>query len=131
MDVKTLRQDAGLTQRDMARLAGVSVRTVRRWENGETAPALMVTRWLALEAGRCPGAPAGFLRRQKGIRTPGGDLIPWGMIEQARYVVQLLTDAERTAAGVSASDPEDQPRRRKVESIGERKKAVSGGHGSG
>lgn len=48
-DVKGLREGLGLTQEELARLIGVSARTVSRWENGESEPTALalkgIRRW--------------------------------------------------------------------------------------
>lgn len=48
-DVKVLREGLGLTQEELARLIGVSARTVSRWENGESEPTALalkeILRW--------------------------------------------------------------------------------------
>jgi len=48
-DVKVLREGLGLTQEELARLIGVSARTVSRWENGESEPTALalkgIRRW--------------------------------------------------------------------------------------
>jgi transcriptional regulator with XRE-family HTH domain len=45
--VKALRSSVGLTQEELARLLGVSLRTLSRWEKGETTPTLRNARRLA------------------------------------------------------------------------------------
>ncbi|MBN9236032.1 helix-turn-helix domain-containing protein [Mesorhizobium hungaricum] len=46
LDIKQIRADRGLTQRELADLAGVNLSTVWRWENGKpprgTARALLL-----------------------------------------------------------------------------------------
>ncbi len=46
IDVTSLRELAGFSVEDLAGQAGVTPRTVRRWENGETRPQLAVIRLL-------------------------------------------------------------------------------------
>jgi len=38
MNLKTERQKKGMTQSELARMLGVDIRTVGRWERGETEP---------------------------------------------------------------------------------------------
>jgi DNA-binding transcriptional regulator YiaG len=45
-DVKKLREGQSLSQEALARLVGVSVRTVARWENGESKPSPLAYRRL-------------------------------------------------------------------------------------
>lgn len=97
MDMKTLRLNARLTQADAARLAGVSVRTWRRWEKRQ-APPLMVLRWLRYEAGYMPGWPSGFRLTRDGIVTPSGDMVRPGHVEGFRWLLGLLDPAARAAA---------------------------------
>lgn len=48
-DVKALREGLGLTQEELARLIGVSGRTVSRWETGDSEPTALalkgIRRW--------------------------------------------------------------------------------------
>lgn len=46
--LKRLRQQAGLTQTELARRIGVSDRAVRAWEKGEYAPTLTIPQIRAL-----------------------------------------------------------------------------------
>ena len=53
LDIKQIRADRGLTQRELADLAGVNLSTVWRWENGK--PARGAARALLLQmAGETP-----------------------------------------------------------------------------
>ena len=45
-EVKTLRQNLGMTQEDLAHELGVTVSTVNRWENGHTRPSRLATAGL-------------------------------------------------------------------------------------
>jgi len=53
-EVKELREALGLTQEELARLIGVSARTVSRWERGESEPTPLalrgIRRWQRLLA---------------------------------------------------------------------------------
>lgn len=52
-ELHTLRETLGLTQGELARLLGVSARTVSRWEQGESEPQALsvreIRRWLKLK----------------------------------------------------------------------------------
>lgn len=45
--VKTVRQQLGLSQEDLAHALGVSFATVNRWENGWTVPSKLAQRQFA------------------------------------------------------------------------------------
>ena len=40
IDVKKIRTKKGLTQKELAKICGVTVRTIQNWENGATIPDL-------------------------------------------------------------------------------------------
>jgi len=40
VDIRELRKQSGLSQESFARKIGVSIMTIRRWENGQTPSAL-------------------------------------------------------------------------------------------
>lgn len=44
--MRAVRQALGLSQEKFARLLNVSVKTVTRWESGETRGALTLEQWL-------------------------------------------------------------------------------------
>lgn len=116
MDVKTLRLLARYSQRDAAELAGVSVRTWRRWERTDR-PAPVVLRWLRYECGYMPGWPPGFRLERGGIRTPSGQLMPPNIIEAARWVLGFLEarDRERAlTAGNTAASSRAPPAPRRI-----------------
>lgn len=51
IDVKKIREDKGLTQKELADLCGVTTRTVQNWENGGTIPD-MVQKYLTQISGQ-------------------------------------------------------------------------------
>ncbi|MEB3179066.1 MAG: helix-turn-helix transcriptional regulator [Nostocaceae cyanobacterium] len=46
--LKKLREEAGLSQEELARRVGVSVTTISRWERGASSPMLTVPQMKAL-----------------------------------------------------------------------------------
>lgn len=49
MNIKELRTQHGLTQKQLAELIGVTVRTVERWEAGDRAPSPQVLELLQIK----------------------------------------------------------------------------------
>lgn len=59
--LKTLRQRRAISQEELARLIGVSVRTVVRWEQGYSQPSpLALARLQALNLGQTAGGRHGI-----------------------------------------------------------------------
>lgn len=57
-NIRTLRQDLGLTQEEFAHRLGITVATVNRWENGHNSPTRLARKALVdLEAERTPRGP--------------------------------------------------------------------------
>ena len=58
-NIRTLRQDLGLTQEEFAHRLGITVATVNRWENGHNSPTRLARKALVdLAAERSvPGTP--------------------------------------------------------------------------
>lgn len=56
INVRALRQAAGLSQQSLADASGVGVRTIRKVEAGEVWPDIATVAWLAHALGRTPGA---------------------------------------------------------------------------
>jgi len=110
-DLWTLRHLAHLSQPRAAALAGVSVRTWRRWERGEVTPPPVVARWLRLQSGHLPGWPSNLRWRCDGIhvdnhtadgflaRPPLIEGLPW-LLEVVRrdYPAHLPADASVAAS---------------------------------
>ncbi|MBR1486380.1 MAG: helix-turn-helix transcriptional regulator [Synergistaceae bacterium] len=53
-NIRSMRKKAGLTQLDFAEKLGVSIATLRRWENGETAPTTTKVSEIANVLGTSP-----------------------------------------------------------------------------
>ena len=51
-ELKTLRQQRGWSQEDLARALGVSFATVNRWENGKTKPSRLAVEKITAVAKR-------------------------------------------------------------------------------
>lgn len=88
--VRTLRLLAGYTQERTAELAGVSVRTWRRYETRGAPP--VVVRWLRFECGMVQGWPNGWRVYSDGVFIPGIGHITFGMIEGAAWVFRNLSN---------------------------------------
>jgi len=86
---------AGMSQREAARRAGVSVRTWRRWEQRGHR---LAEAWLRYECGMVPGWPRGWRIRPEGVQRHDGHLVPIALIEAAPWLLGLLEPADRAAA---------------------------------
>lgn len=95
MDLRTLRIWSQFTQARAAELAGVSVRTWRRWEREGCQ---LAERWMRWEAGHVPGWPRGWRVRRDGIEIPGLGLAALNEIEARGYVWELVHDQHRAEA---------------------------------
>ena len=88
-NLRVLRLLSRYGQKRAAELAGVSVRTWRRWENGE-APTLVI-RWMRYECGIVPGWPEGWRVTREGVEIPGiYRTINFGMIEGGGWAFGVL-----------------------------------------
>ena len=86
VDVVTLRHQLGLGQRRFARLVGVELRSVRRWESGRSAPtgaALAVMTGIAEKLRRDPDS-------LRPLRVVFGEALELGGL--AALVVRLLDE---------------------------------------
>jgi len=48
LKIKTAREEAGLTQEELAKMVGVHRLTVLKWENGQTEPSPMAKNMLRI-----------------------------------------------------------------------------------
>ena len=55
MNVKELRESMGLTQQEMSEELGVTLRTLSRWETGESKPSRMAQRLIDRVTNRIVG----------------------------------------------------------------------------
>ena len=68
MNIKELRTQHGLTQKQLAELIGVTTRTVERWEAGDRVPSPQVLELLQIKL----GAFGGYVCKACGNPSPAG-----------------------------------------------------------
>ena len=93
--IKLAREDAGMTQADLARKVGLEhPQSVSRYERGETEVPPKRLRAIAEATGR----PMSFFVAE---RLPAGSLAQGDLLEQAEQVAAMLRDALEQAASLA------------------------------